>query len=446
MTICIVGHRDIAIEEHAQVRKSIDAILKEFKAAEHSIRALSLVASGADTIFYDAATALGITVEVLLPFEIEKYRDDFATEVDLKKFEAIAIAQKLEEKKPLAFLTTDSKPERDEVYLKAGKHLIDLSDCVVAVWDGKTAHGIAGTAKLVAYAQETNKELRIVKANRTLTDDDKRLNEMETETAQAKKIFKRVWITGIALGFLSAVFFAPTLFFKMDSRLKLILSTAELICLPTSYLFLCVWAKRLKARFLEKRIVAERQRMYVAFKKAGFLLSRDDAQLGSGKPNKIEEISLSKGHLNDFIADQIKYHRDNKIKRYEYYESVLHTLMNVVVFSFFTVVLLGYWTELEDENIIPPLLHLDHAWLKVFWVLLPAFYASLEVIHYFLELKLNITISNNIIGKLQVVENEIKQSDENTFFIWVEKLRALLHGENQDWKTIVDSKHIGPHL
>ena len=186
--------------------------------------------------------------------------------------------------------------------------------------------------------------------------------------------------------------------------------------------------------------------MYVAFKKAGILLSWDDAPLGPEKPNKIEEVSLSKEHLNDFIANQIKYHRDNKIKRYEHYESVLHTVMNVVVFSFFTVVVLGYWTELEHENKVPSLLHLPPAWLKLFWVLLPAFYASLEVIHYFLELKLNITISNNIIGKLQVVENEIKQSDESTFFVWVEKLRALLHGENQDWKTIVDSRHIGPHL
>lgn len=183
--------------------------------------------------------------------------------------------------------------------------------------------------------------------------------------------------------------------------------------------------------------------MYVAFKKAGVLLN---GTRWSEKPNKVEELSLSKEHLNEFIADQVNYHRDNKIKRYERYESVLHSLMNMVVFSFFTLVVLGYWTELEHENIVSTFLHLNQEWLHLLWILIPAFYASLEVVYYFLELKLNITISTNIIGKLENLASEIEHSDQPTFFMSVEKLRALLQGENQDWKTIVESRHIGPHL
>lgn len=139
--------------------------------------------------------------------------------------------------------------------------------------------------------------------------------------------------------------------------------------------------------------------MYVAFKKAGVLLN---GTRWSEKPNKVEELSLSKEHLNEFIADQVNYHRDNKIKRYERYESVLHSLMNMVVFSFFTVVVLGYWTELEHENIVPTFLHLNQEWLHLLWILIPAFYASLEVVYYFLELKLNITISTISLVSLKI--------------------------------------------
>jgi len=249
MTVGIIGHREIMKEERAGVRKSLDAILTELKSTAHALRAISLVATGADTIFYDAAKALGIDVEVLLPFQIDKYQDDFTEPGDFEKFEEIVIAQKLETKEPLALLTTDSKQERDVAYLNAGKHLIDQSDYVVAVWDGQPARGIAGTAQLVTYARQHNKEPRIVKANRTPTDDDIHLNAMEAQTAKTKMAFKWVWITGIALGFLSAVFFAPVLCFELDRQVQLMLSTAEFICLPLSYLFLCVWAKRLKTRF-----------------------------------------------------------------------------------------------------------------------------------------------------------------------------------------------------
>ena len=47
----------------------------------------------------------------------------------------------------------------EKSYLEAGKRLVNESDTLVAVWDGKTAKGPGGTGDIVAYALKSGKKV-----------------------------------------------------------------------------------------------------------------------------------------------------------------------------------------------------------------------------------------------------------------------------------------------
>ncbi|MFJ8953478.1 hypothetical protein ACIRO1_25525 [Streptomyces sp. NPDC102381] len=46
--------------------------------------------------------------------------------------------------------------------MAAGKEVVDQSDVLLAVWDGKPAGGKGGTADVVAYAQRQGMDVRII--------------------------------------------------------------------------------------------------------------------------------------------------------------------------------------------------------------------------------------------------------------------------------------------
>ena len=50
----------------------------------------------------------------------------------------------------------------EEAYLDAGRHIVDLSQALVAVWDGRKAKGKGGTADIVRYARERNVDVTVV--------------------------------------------------------------------------------------------------------------------------------------------------------------------------------------------------------------------------------------------------------------------------------------------
>jgi hypothetical protein len=57
----------------------------------------------------------------------------------------------------------------EAAYYAAGKRLVDESEMLIAVWDGKPARGLGGTADVVSYAME--KGLRIIHVNPTSREE-----------------------------------------------------------------------------------------------------------------------------------------------------------------------------------------------------------------------------------------------------------------------------------
>lgn len=51
------------------------------------------------------------------------------------------------------------KASDEESYLAAGQKVVDLSNMMIAVWNGKPAAGLGGTADIVDYALQKKKQL-----------------------------------------------------------------------------------------------------------------------------------------------------------------------------------------------------------------------------------------------------------------------------------------------
>ena len=50
----------------------------------------------------------------------------------------------------------------EEAFLAAGTSVVDNCEALIAVWDGKPARGLGGTADIVRYARDSGKAVRIV--------------------------------------------------------------------------------------------------------------------------------------------------------------------------------------------------------------------------------------------------------------------------------------------
>lgn len=58
--------------------------------------------------------------------------------------------------------TLDYPEPSEEAFLEAGCRIVDLSELLIAVWDGKVAKGKGGTADIVGYAREHGREVVVL--------------------------------------------------------------------------------------------------------------------------------------------------------------------------------------------------------------------------------------------------------------------------------------------
>jgi hypothetical protein len=123
--------------------------------------AISSLAIGADQLFAEAVLTAGGTLEAIIPFD--EYVDTFQNgdRVKFRKLRELSCRVEV-----LARVGSD-----EECYFAAGKRVVDLSDLVVAVWNGKPAEGLGGTADIVRYAVGQGKRvIHINPTDRTVTE------------------------------------------------------------------------------------------------------------------------------------------------------------------------------------------------------------------------------------------------------------------------------------
>jgi hypothetical protein len=111
---------------------------------------LSSLAVGADQLFATAILGQGGTLEIIVPFE--EYESTFSEGHPRQDY--YGLLQRASRVDVLKRHGTD-----EDAYFAAGKALVDRSELLVSVWDGKPASGLGGTGDVVAYALERNKRV-----------------------------------------------------------------------------------------------------------------------------------------------------------------------------------------------------------------------------------------------------------------------------------------------
>ena len=103
-------------------------------------RAFSCLAAGSDQIFAQRVLAVDIPVTAVIP--LPRY-ERFFKEENLAAYEALLARCE-------AILLPGSD-DSQRAFFDAGLYVVDSVDLLVAVWDGRPAAGLGGTADVVGY-------------------------------------------------------------------------------------------------------------------------------------------------------------------------------------------------------------------------------------------------------------------------------------------------------
>ncbi|MBX5139185.1 hypothetical protein J2J97_26040 (plasmid) [Rhizobium bangladeshense] len=149
MIVGITGHQSREGIDWRWVRSKIR---DELKTLGHIEEGLSSLAEGADQVFAECILARGAPLRAVIP-----------TDHYLKYFRgrSRAIYLKLVDRARIDKIEGALGSEED-AFLKAGRYIVDHSDVIIAVWDQQPAQGKGGTADVVAYAQQRERNVRLI--------------------------------------------------------------------------------------------------------------------------------------------------------------------------------------------------------------------------------------------------------------------------------------------
>jgi hypothetical protein len=139
MWVGITGHQRLS---DPKLWVWVESVMRrELERLSPPIVGVTSLAIGADQLLARLILEVGGKIHVVLPFEdIER---TFSPE-DLPAYHSLLKSAKVE------ILNTHGTDE--DRYLAAGQRVVELSELMLAVWNGKPAKGKGGTADVVAFA------------------------------------------------------------------------------------------------------------------------------------------------------------------------------------------------------------------------------------------------------------------------------------------------------
>ena len=151
LRIGVTGHRRLTDPAALipGIRAAVQGVVDRFlgPGAEPALLVISALAEGADRLV--AAEVLArpdATMEAVLPLPPGEYLDDFTGDASKAEFtEMLGRAASVWVARPGG--------SRDEAYERAGRHVVDRADVLIALWDGEPPRGRGGTATVVSYAR-----------------------------------------------------------------------------------------------------------------------------------------------------------------------------------------------------------------------------------------------------------------------------------------------------
>jgi hypothetical protein len=151
MRIGITGHQKLKEPSNWRwVREEFYRLLSPLP----SLIGVTSLAIGADQLFANAVLQYQGSLEIVIPFA--GYESTFSEGYDRQEYRRLLhLALKAE--------VLEKHGSDEDAYFAAGKRMVDLSELIVAVWNGEPAAGLGGTADVVNYAVQQRK--RIVHLN-----------------------------------------------------------------------------------------------------------------------------------------------------------------------------------------------------------------------------------------------------------------------------------------
>jgi hypothetical protein len=158
MVVGVTGHRVLAELDKINegIILSLDYVAERFP--KQRLIILSSLAEGADRLVaYLGLARPNSRLIALLPLSKDDYLIDFKSPESREEFlSLLAKAEKV--------IEMPSVSSRDEAYEAAGVYLLNHSDVLIAVWDGKNSQGRGGTAEIVELARSRRMPIAWVQA------------------------------------------------------------------------------------------------------------------------------------------------------------------------------------------------------------------------------------------------------------------------------------------
>lgn len=148
MRVGVTGHQKLEnTDTWRWVQKELTRFLHTLSPPLIGITSL---AAGADQLFARVVLQHGGLLEVVIPFS--GYQSTFSNQNDRDEYYRL-----LKQASRADVLPGGGSYE--EAYLASGKKMVDQSEMIVAVWDGKPAAGLGGTGDVVEYAMRQRKPI-----------------------------------------------------------------------------------------------------------------------------------------------------------------------------------------------------------------------------------------------------------------------------------------------
>ncbi|MGH8910363.1 MAG: hypothetical protein ACRD0K_28680 [Egibacteraceae bacterium] len=142
MRVGCTGHQGIPEATRQLVSRALDDLLSGLPSPE--LIGLTCLADGADQVFATAMLKRGGALEVIVP--ALEYRDGLAPAETRRRYDEFIVRASRIVKLPFV-------ESSEEAHMAAGRRIVETSDLLVAVWDGKPARGHGGTADVVEYSR-----------------------------------------------------------------------------------------------------------------------------------------------------------------------------------------------------------------------------------------------------------------------------------------------------
>jgi hypothetical protein len=508
IVISVTGHRLLTEQQQAKIRPIVKRAIENIiftlgvKDSSAGFMAISPLAEGADTLFADIALELGLPLKVMLPFEKDEYLKDFSSDKVRqefhKRYDAVANADRR---------TVGTVKEKDvnQLYLDMGKQLVDETDYLIAIWNEKGGRGKGGTADIVAYASEKQKNILIInpedeqphinylheenyKQNTGEVIDAPNTNHLTLFIARRQtdydanavlynRKYKRLWTLGFVIGLVEVLAFSVIVSFHVSLALHFLLASVEFLCI-LSIIMLVVFgpSKRWHSKYVHYRIVSERLRIKKFFAELGLRIYHVTVSpiyfSLSAKPeynildNTIRLINLSAySHIpfearkkrleTELLTDQYKYH-ERKREKFEKKNDLYKNVRKFLFLVFVSAVVL-HFAHVCNEFFLhhgvsitswePGLFHSELVEELVLFcsIFIPATIAACEALKYLYEWEKIITLSSSMARYFREESKRLAHiQNEEELEVFLNDINKDMLIENLDWEKYMHDKNEMP--